>query len=56
VGEGVPEEWGDLEKRGIAWEILTATTLLHAGADILSLRHPESVKQVRAAIDKLIAD
>jgi acetyl-CoA decarbonylase/synthase complex subunit delta len=55
VGEGVPEEWGDLEKRGINWEVLTATTLLHAGADILSLRHPGSVKHVRAAIDKLMA-
>lgn len=55
VSEGVPEEWGDLQKRGITWEVLTATSLLHAGADILALRHPESVKQVRAAIDKLIA-
>jgi acetyl-CoA decarbonylase/synthase complex subunit delta len=55
VGEGVPEEWGDLEKRGITWEVLTATSLLHAGVDVLSLRHPESVKRVRAAIDKLVA-
>jgi len=55
VAQDVPQEWGDLEKRGITWEVLTATTLLHAGADILSLRHPESVKQVRAAIDKLMA-
>ncbi len=52
---GVPDEWGAFEKRGITWEVLTATTLLHAGADILSLRHPESVKQVKAAIDKLMA-
>ena len=55
VGKDVPKEWGDFELRGITWEVLTATTLLHAGADVLSLRHPESVKQVRAAIDKLIA-
>ena len=55
VSEGVPGEWGDLQKRGITWEVLTATSLLHAGADILALRHPESVKQVRAAIDKLTA-
>ena len=55
AGEGVPEEWGDFEKRGITWEVLTGTTLLHAGADIVLIRHPESVKQVREAIGKLIA-
>lgn len=55
VGEGVPKEWGDFEKRGITWEVLTATSLLHAGADIVLLRHPESIKQVRAAIKKLMA-
>ena len=55
AGEGVPEEWGDFEKRGITWEVLTVTTLLHAGADIVLIRHPESVKRVRAAIGKLIA-
>ena len=55
VGEGVPEEWGDFEKRGITWEVLTATTLLHAGCDIVEIRHPESVKHVRTVIDKLMA-
>lgn len=55
VGEGVPEEWGDFEKRGITWEVLTVTTLLHGGADVVLIRHPESVKQVRAAINKLMA-
>jgi len=55
VGESVPEEWGDFEKRGITWEVLTITTLLHAGADVVLIRHPESVKQVRAAISKLMA-
>jgi acetyl-CoA decarbonylase/synthase complex subunit delta len=55
VGQDVPEEWGDFEKRGVTWEVLTATTLLHAGADILALRHPESVERVRATADKLMA-
>jgi acetyl-CoA decarbonylase/synthase complex subunit delta len=54
VGQDVPKEWGNFEKRGITWEVLTASTLLHAGADIVSLRHPESVNRVRATIDKLI--
>jgi len=52
--EGMPEAWGQLSERSIAWEVLTATTLLQAGADILVLRHPESVKQVKLAIDKLM--
>ncbi len=55
VGEGVPQAWGDWLKRAINWEVLTAVTLLESGADIVVLRHPESVKQVKAAIDELMA-
>jgi acetyl-CoA decarbonylase/synthase complex subunit delta len=55
VGEGVPEEWGEWEQRAINWETLTAITLIESGADIIVLRHPESVKRVRAAIDDLMA-
>jgi acetyl-CoA decarbonylase/synthase complex subunit delta len=55
VGEGVPTEWGDWEQRSINWETLTAITLLESGADIVVLRHPESVKRVKAAIDDLMA-
>jgi acetyl-CoA decarbonylase/synthase complex subunit delta len=51
----VPESWGDWAERGILWETITAITLLESGADILVLRHPESVKQVRSAIDALMA-
>jgi acetyl-CoA decarbonylase/synthase complex subunit delta len=50
VGEGVPNSWGSWEQRSINWEVLTAITLLESGADIVVLRHPESVKQVKAAI------
>ena len=52
--DGVPEAWGDIKERSIVWETLTATTLLQAGADILVLRHPKSVEQVKLAIDKLM--
>jgi acetyl-CoA decarbonylase/synthase complex subunit delta len=55
VGEDVPAEWGDWMERGINWETLTAITLLESGADILVLRHPESVRRVKAAIDELMA-
>ena len=55
VGEGVPASWGDWLKRAINWECMTATALLESGADILVLRHAESVKRVKAAIDELMA-
>ncbi len=55
VGEGVPQSWGDWEARAINWETLTAITLLESGADIVVLRHPESVRRVKAAIDELMA-
>jgi acetyl-CoA decarbonylase/synthase complex subunit delta len=50
----VPEAWGALAERGVAWEISTAITLLESGADILVLRHPASVSAVREAIDDLM--
>ena len=55
VGEGVPEAWGNWLQRAINWEVLTAVTLLESGADVVVLRHPESVKQVKAAIEELMA-
>ena len=55
VGEGVPESWGDWENRAIHWEVMTATALLESGADIVVLRHPQSVKQLQAAIAGLMA-
>lgn len=54
VGTGVPESWGDWKERAVHWETLTATALLEAGASIVVLRHPESVKRVRAAITELM--
>ncbi len=55
VGEGVPEAWGDWKARAINWETLTATALVESGADIVVLRHPESVKRVQGVIDELFA-
>jgi acetyl-CoA decarbonylase/synthase complex subunit delta len=53
--EGVPEEWGDIEKRGITWETVTATALLESGADIVVLRHPKTIEVIRDTIDRLMA-
>jgi acetyl-CoA decarbonylase/synthase complex subunit delta len=54
VGEGVPQAWGDWKARAINWETLTAMALIESGADILVLRHPESVKRIKEAIGELI--
>jgi acetyl-CoA decarbonylase/synthase complex subunit delta len=54
VGEGVPEEWGDWKERSINWETLTSTMLIETGANIVVLRHPESVKRTHTAIDDLM--
>jgi acetyl-CoA decarbonylase/synthase complex subunit delta len=55
IGQGVPEQWGEWLARAINWETLTAVALLESGADILVLRHPESLRRVRIAIDELMA-
>jgi acetyl-CoA decarbonylase/synthase complex subunit delta len=53
VGEGVPAVWGDWSRRALNWEALTAASLVNSGADMLVLRHPESLRRVRAMIADL---
>lgn len=55
VGAGMPEAWGKWEERAITWETLTAMTLVEAGADIVVLRHPDSVRRVQTAIKDLFS-
>jgi acetyl-CoA decarbonylase/synthase complex subunit delta len=55
VNVGVPAAWGDWLERSINWETLTAMTLIEAGADIVVLRHAESVRRVKQAIADLMA-
>jgi acetyl-CoA decarbonylase/synthase complex subunit delta len=55
AADGVPVEWGNIEKRGLTWETVTATALLESGADIVVLRHPRSVPIIRETINKLLA-
>ena len=43
------------ENRAPLWEITTATGYLHAGADILTLAHPQAIDAMRQAIDELMA-
>jgi acetyl-CoA decarbonylase/synthase complex subunit delta len=53
-GEGVPEAWGEWKERAINWEALTAAALVESGADILMLRHPESVQRIHKMIAELM--
>jgi acetyl-CoA decarbonylase/synthase complex subunit delta len=54
VGEGVPEAWGDWNRRALEWEAITASTLLQSGADIVVVRHPETLKRLQGLIEELI--
>jgi acetyl-CoA decarbonylase/synthase complex subunit delta len=54
VGQGVPEAWGNWKERAVHWETLTSAALVESGADIVVLRHPESVKRIKAAISELV--
>ncbi len=46
--------WGQEKERGIIWEIITATALMQAGADILVMRHPVAIAKIQDYIDKLM--
>jgi acetyl-CoA decarbonylase/synthase complex subunit delta len=52
VSEESPQK-GPQVPRGVHWECITAETALIAGAEVVILRHPDSVKRVRAAISDL---
>jgi acetyl-CoA decarbonylase/synthase complex subunit delta len=52
---GADVKLGDSKKRGIIMECVTAMSLLLAGADILIMRHPESVKLIKKMISNLSA-
>lgn len=54
VGAGVPDAWGDWRRRAVHWEALTASALLHAGADLVVLRHPESLARLKTQITGLM--
>jgi len=46
--------WGEQEKRGIMWEVTTATSLISAGLDIAVMRHPKALAVVKKTIDELM--
>lgn len=48
--------WGDHTSRGVYWEVATAWALLLAGADVVILRHPESLARLRKQIAPFFDD
>ena len=50
--EDMPQ-WGSLEERGIAWEVVTAMGMLLAGANLLIMRHPKAVEKAEKVIEEL---
>ncbi len=42
------------EQQGVNWEIATAVSMIQAGADILVMRHPSSVKAVTKYIEEMM--
>jgi acetyl-CoA decarbonylase/synthase, CODH/ACS complex subunit delta len=46
-------ELGEAKKRGILIECVTAMSLLMAGANVLIMRHPESVRLINSMINRL---
>lgn len=46
--------WGELNRRSVLWEVQTAMPLIMAGADLVILNHPESLKVLRRNTTKLL--
>ena len=47
-------EWGGLEDRARAWEVITASGMLAAGADLLIMRHPGAMAKTKELISELM--
>jgi len=59
VKEAIQDEdiltgWGKLKIRGPLWETTSAAGYLQAGADILTLAHPQSIAIMKETIDELM--
>lgn len=54
VSEEEIPQWGEQKERGPLWEASTAYVYLLAGADILVMRHPQAVKEVKEYINSMM--
>ncbi len=48
--DNFPDSWGKLEQRAVMWEIATASAMISAGANIVVLSHPDSVKTLKETL------
>lgn len=48
------KEAKESKAQGVNWEIATSVSMLQAGADILVVRHPESVKEITKYIETMM--
>ncbi len=47
-------EWGGLADRALAWEAVTASAMITAGADMLIMRHPGAAEKAKEFIAELM--
>lgn len=52
--EDILPGWGALAKRGPRWEASTAANYIQAGADIVTLAHPDAITITKDTIEKLM--
>lgn len=50
--EEIPN-WGEIEKRVLAWELATGVGYITAGCDIIVTAHPDSIELLRKYIDSI---
>ena len=55
ISETEDPKLGDVKKRGILLEAMSAMAMLLAGADVLVMRHPEAIKLIREITAELTA-
>ncbi|MBP8125800.1 MAG: hypothetical protein KAZ26_24335, partial [Caldilineaceae bacterium] len=53
---GIPDAWGDWLERALNWEVITATALFESGADIVAVRHPESLTRLHRTLGALMTE
>jgi len=54
ASESEVAEWGKLEERALAWEVVTASAMLVAGADMLIMRHPIAAAKIKTVIESMM--
>jgi acetyl-CoA decarbonylase/synthase complex subunit delta len=54
AGQDEQPAWGDTERRGPLWETITAMAFVMAGGDLVVVRHPNTLKNLKNALGDLV--